>query len=162
MQVIRIKTVTWYDTTYAFISTWQNAINKQVKRSKLSKSHTYQYNCREACKWNFVHLVASYQLNLATNPQQILPMELSPWCIALLALTVIDARNRGPPSTELLTLLNSMPWRNFSKFTIALAKMRRVSQTTPILGVIYHFIFGKIDIIPMCTKFSALSSGLKN
>ena len=140
MQVIRIKTVTWYDTTYAFISTWQNAINKQVKRSKLSKSHTYQYNCREACKWNFVHLVASCQLNLATNPQQILPMELSPWCIALLALTVIDARNRGPPSTELLTSLNGVPWRNFSKSNTAHAKICHVSPTTPLFGVICHLL----------------------
>jgi len=38
----------------------------------------------------------------------------------------------------LLISVNGMPWRNFSKSTVAHAKVGHVSQTTPLLGVICH------------------------
>jgi len=57
-----------------------------------------------------------------------------------LAFIDVDASNRYPPSTPLLTLLNGVPWLNFSKFAVAHAKMGHVSPTMPLLGVICYFV----------------------
>jgi len=64
-------------------------------------------------------------------------MELELECIASLASIVIGVNNRDPPLTALLISLNSMPWRNFSKFTVVHANGSREPNHTR-LGMIYH------------------------
>jgi len=52
-----------------------------------------------------------YTTKFATNPQQIVLMELKPWCIAsrFKVSTVTGVRNAGLLLTALLILVNGMP-----------------------------------------------------
>jgi len=59
--------------------------------------------------------------------------------------TVKGEINSGLSSTALLISANSMPWRNFSKATVAQAKIGHMNITTPLLGVICH-PFGNLPI----------------
>jgi len=80
-----------------------------------------------------------------TSSQQI-HSKSKGWSLSLsvsLASTAVGANiNRGPLSTALLTSLNSVPWRHFSKFTAAHAKEGLVTPPTLLLGVICY-LFGK-------------------
>ena len=74
-----------------------------------------------------------------------------------LASTVEGEINSGPSSTALLISANSVPWRIFSKSSVAHERNGHVNITTPILRVICY-PFGKTwYIISPYTKFDSSS-----
>jgi len=85
---------------------------KQIATRRLL-AHTYTGRP----KLHLIDLLSAYYTSkFATNTQEIEPMELEPYCIA------VGERNKGPSSTTLLIAVNGMPWQNLSKFTVVHAK----------------------------------------
>jgi len=80
--------------------------HKKVLTLSLERKHSMFVLC--------IYLLSIYYTTTSQQTQwHIELMELKPWCMAALALTVEGDTNSGPSSTALLISANSMPWWNF-------------------------------------------------
>ena len=130
-----------------------NVITRLQALRAISKAHCYTDRHLSVIS-TYIHCKALDRFVVDILYKQVCNKKLNrwSWSLSALASSAVDARNRS--IVDALFSVNSMTWWNFSKYTVACAKIGCVSPTTPRLEwFVIHL--ARLDIISICIKFDS-------